>query len=390
MDIMNTVKKQISGVPYYNNSIYQQANAIADLPLISKYDAVEHLSEFQKKKPPIVYTQTSGSSGIILRIAWNYFEYLQSLMCLWRLRKEHSVESTDFYLTCHASMDIHGQLIDSAVILSKNSLSLSKLFLSEEIMQDYIFQIRRFQPKWIYAQPSFVYQLGLYLIQYAPEIAETFHYIELVGELLTNEAKCSIQKLYPKAEVVSMYGMQEFNGIMYEMNGMLRTIEENVYVEILRDDGTACDDNEEGNIVVTGLKNSVFPLVRYVTGDRGIRRRNSGGFGYEITSGRSNDEFTYQGKRYDGSIFLTVVTEYNKHSEKQIARFQVLYQNDILHFRVFYMNKRKGEEDDRQRLQDILTEIGDVHIPIQLECAESIQEFRLGGNKIKYFINDNN
>ena len=256
-------------------------------------------------------------------------------------------------------------------------------------MQDYIFQIKRFQPKWIYAQPSFVYQLGLYLQKYAPEIAAAFHYIELVGELFANETKCAIQKLYPNAEIVSVYGMQEFNGIMYEMNGMLRVIEENVYVEILREDGTVCGDGEEGSIVVTGLKNSVFPLVRYVTGDRGIRRRDSVGFGYEITSGRSNDEFIHQGKRYDGSIFLTVVTEYNKHSEKQIARFQVFYQNDILLFRVFYMNNMKGEEKDRQKLQEILKGLGGVHIPVQLECAESIQEFRLGGNKIKYFINEN-
>ena len=54
------------------------------------------------------------------------------------------------------------------------------------------------------------------------------------------------------------------------------------------------------------------------------------------------------------------------------------------------MDDRKGEEEDQQKLQEILEEIGGVHIPIQLECAESIQEFRLGGNKIKYFINDNN
>jgi phenylacetate-CoA ligase len=42
---------------------------------------------------------------------------------------------------------------------------------------------------------------------------------------------------------------------------------ENVYLEVLRDDGTPCAAGETGRVVATGLHNFAMPLVRYEIGD---------------------------------------------------------------------------------------------------------------------------
>jgi phenylacetate-CoA ligase len=42
---------------------------------------------------------------------------------------------------------------------------------------------------------------------------------------------------------------------------------ENVYLEVLRDDGSPCEPGETGRVVITPLHNFAMPLIRYELGD---------------------------------------------------------------------------------------------------------------------------
>ena len=305
---------------------------------------------------------------------------------MWRMRRKHNVVPSDIYLTCHTRGYIKNKCISDLVIVNQNTLSLSKLCYSEENMEYFLLQISRFLPKWIQAQPSFVYYLGLYIQKHAPTISNIFTYIELVGEMLPIELQNSIKKLFPNATVLNMYGMQEFNGILYEDNGIMKEFDDNVYIEILRDNGTSCSIGEEGNIVITGLKNTIFPLVRYKTGDRGRFDMSNGGFKeYQILYGRSNDSLIINEKKYDGSIIFIVIFEYNKTHEVQIARFQSIYTNKHLFFKIFGFDNLPSNEAISKDLQSILYQITGVAIEISVEKTINF-ELNQESNKMKYLI----
>lgn len=387
--ILTRIKEVTQNSSYYQTDEYLNANSLKTLPIITRQDVVENYEKIVSCKMPMIYTQTSGSNGIPLKVAWNYNEYLKSLIFLWRLRAKHGISPTDFQMTCHSEFDALGKKINNPIILFPNMISLSKLQYSLDILQEYMHKIVKFKPKWILAQPSFVYLIGKYLLQNAPELLEGFKYIELVGELLSPDIKMQIQELFPHAYIVNMYGMQEFNGIMYEDNNVMKVIEENVFVEILDQFGNECNINEEGDIVVTGLQNSTFPLIRYNTKDRGKRIVSNGIEGYTITVGRSNDQFEWNGILYDGSLFFTIINEYIKCSNVNILQFQVIYYEDTFKFKLLATETLPDEIIIERDLSNIIHHTINIDLPIKVKIVQSVEEFLKCGNKIKYFINNN-
>ena len=71
------------------------------------------------------------------------------------------------------------------------------------------------------------------------------------------------------APVADCYSSEEFGCIAAQCpaSGLYHVMAESVIVEVLRDDGTPCDDGEAGRVVVTDLHNYATPLVRYDIGD---------------------------------------------------------------------------------------------------------------------------
>ena len=385
--MINYIKDIIKDCNYYNNDSYLKTDDFYELPIVSKKDIVENYALFQCNNANIFYTETSGSTGIPLKIAWNKNDYYQSMMTLWRLRKKYGVLPTDFYLTCHTSFYTKNQKIDTDIIVSKNNLSLSKICYNNDVLLKYAQYIKLFKPKWIFAQPSFVYYLGSFLKKYHPDIADSFVYIELSGELLKDSICNEIKSYFPNAKVINMYGMNEFNGIFYEDDGVFRDITDNVKVEILREDGSPCNLNEEGNIVVTGLKNRTFPLIRYNTEDRGFKFQTSNlSYGYVVTAGRSNDELVINNIHYDGSLFFEVINIYNKQHSEKISKFQVIHQNGCLSFMIFSFDNLCDKSMIESEFQEIIYNLIGVSFNVNVQIMYN-KKFFESSKKLKYFIN---
>lgn len=386
MDIINEIKRVINQSEYYNTPIYQGASCIQDIPVINREHVAKYYTSILSSNMNTFFVETSGSSGVPLKIAWKYDDYLHSILPLWRLRKKYGITPSDFFLTCHAGAYVRSKYVDSPILVNQNSISFSKLHYSNDIMRNYICQLEKFKPTWIYAQPSFVYFLGLYLNKNNPQLAYSFKYIELVGELLNPTIKKSIEKFFPSADVVNMYGLQEFNGVMYEENGVMSVIDENVYVEILREDGTECTIDEEGDIVVTGLKNTAFPLVRYNTKDRGKKINLGDSIKYVITSGRSNDDFNYGGRRYDGSLFFLVISKYNDTHTNKISKFQVIYEHNQFTFILFSFDNLPSTSDIEYDIRSILYSFIEDDWEVKVTIMNK-ENFVKNSSKTKYFIN---
>lgn len=128
--------------------------------------------------------------------------------------------------------------------------------------------MREFKPNWMLLQPSVAMVLARYIFEMGLEPIDTVKYIELSGEMFTEQQKSFIQVAFG-APVASQYGCNEVGTIAYQCPyGNLHIMDQNVFVDV-ENVGNQEVDSEYGNILVTARNNMVMPLIKYNTGDIG-------------------------------------------------------------------------------------------------------------------------
>jgi phenylacetate-CoA ligase len=90
------------------------------------------------------------------------------------------------------------------------------------------------------------------------------------GELLTDDQQETLRRVF-RCDVRNQYGAQEFNRMAWDCDRGtgLHIDADSVRIEIVRPDDSIASPGEEGELVVTGLVNTLMPLVRYRIGDVG-------------------------------------------------------------------------------------------------------------------------
>jgi phenylacetate-CoA ligase len=91
------------------------------------------------------------------------------------------------------------------------------------------------------------------------------------AEVLHPFQRQTIEEVF-RCKVFNTYGSREFMliGAECDKHNGLHVSSENLYVEILDDQGEPCDAGEEGYIHVTDFHNYAMPFIRYKIGDMGI------------------------------------------------------------------------------------------------------------------------
>lgn len=69
--------------------------------------------------------------------------------------------------------------------------------------------------------------------------------------------------------VIDLYSLNETGPVAVGVEGGHRVFVPDVFVEVLRADGTPCDEDEHGEITLTTARNPFLALLRYRTGDWG-------------------------------------------------------------------------------------------------------------------------
>ncbi|MGB9914282.1 MAG: phenylacetate--CoA ligase family protein [Candidatus Bathyarchaeales archaeon] len=91
------------------------------------------------------------------------------------------------------------------------------------------------------------------------------------GEMVTPYCRDVVKKKFG-IDLFETYGSVEFGNMAFECTEhfALHILTDNVYIELLDENGEPVSPGERGEIVVTGLHNYVMPLIRYRIGDLGI------------------------------------------------------------------------------------------------------------------------
>lgn len=125
----------------------------------------------------------------------------------------------------------------------------------------------------IISTPTIIYQYLPFLDKAG--VNNQVKWICLAGEHCSAQKRAEIQRHFPGASIEFVYGSAETGIIGYQCPYLIGKSTnnyhpaDNLFLEVVKSDGSSSQD-EPGNIVITSLDKSAFPLIRYQNGDVGI------------------------------------------------------------------------------------------------------------------------
>ncbi len=206
-------------------------------------------------------------------------------------------------------------------------LILSCFEFTPEKMREHLQRWNRYRPEVVVGYTNPLYEFA----RYCESIGERPHAPKsiIVGaEKLHDFQRVTLEQILG-APVFETYGSREFMliGAECELHAGLHLSLENLFVEILDDNGQPTPHGEEGNVVITDLFNYGMPFIRYVNGDRAVAGfgQCSCGRGLPLLTkvvGRQLDTLnTPDGRKIPGEFFPHLLKEF-----PTIRRFQVVQQ----------------------------------------------------------------
>jgi phenylacetate-CoA ligase len=162
-----------------------------------------------------------------------------------------------------------------------NTLELSSFHTSKKDFEYYYQQINKFKPRFITAYPSAITLFSKYINQQSKQLSSPLKAVFLHGETLFEWQRTLLEKTYD-CLVFDQYGHREqcVLAATCEKSNQYHIFPEYGVVEVLNPTGDPIrESGEKGEIVATSLHNTVFPFIRYRTGDIGILGKQSCGCG---------------------------------------------------------------------------------------------------------------
>jgi phenylacetate-CoA ligase len=238
------------------------------LPVITRQDVRNNYQDFialnykhfyDSKK--FVTTNTSGSSGIPISIifnpnAWSYLEavYLRALLAVGYDPKKPLV----YYWPKPLKKEIY-HLFGV----------LRKIHIPSQLSEDeQINLLTKISPEYLYYYSSILYSISKKIRWEGMEFNSKA--IITHAEVLSKKMEKVISNSF-NAPVFDEYGMNEFFRIAWQCKEKTgyHVDCDSVVVEMIKDN-ESISDGEMGEIIITGLANYLFPLIRYNTEDIGV------------------------------------------------------------------------------------------------------------------------
>jgi len=256
---------------YENNLFYRELvgdelpEKWEDLPIVTK-DKLQIDIDILVSKPyklsELYVNNTSGSSGHPLTFVKDYYTQAR----VWAYKKLFSnMHGIDYFTSKEAKFYGMPKNWKSRMVQNLKDKILNRerfvvFDLSDKVFDTWIERFKNTKFDYIYGYTSSIVLFCRYLIKQdivLNEICPTMKVVIVTSETCSVEDKAIIREACG-VEARNEYGTADAGLIGYEcVHGNLHLAEENVYVEVSK-------DNE---LLVTDLFNKAFPLVRYKLGD---------------------------------------------------------------------------------------------------------------------------
>jgi phenylacetate-CoA ligase len=383
-------------VPYYRRLFGEirldpaRIAAVSDLnrvPPLGKQDIRIHLQELiSEAAGPLKRSGTGGSSGdpLVFFIGKDRIDH--DVAAKWRATRWWDLDIGDRELVFWGSpieLTTQDQLKAVRDFVFRTRL-LSTSQLSEDDLDGYVAEIRRFRPRMLFGYPSAISRIATHAEQRGLSLDEVgVKVIFVTAERLYKEQRVVMERAFG-CPVADGYGGRDSGFIAHECpERRLHISAEDVIVEIIDNDGRSRPAGEAGEIAVTHLATKDFPFIRYRTGDIAVLEAGECACGRVLPlireiQGRSNDfVVALNGTVMHGSVLnhifrLAGIQQFKIVQESlELTRVQVVpgpgFQEDLLLEIEHKIKERLGHG-----------------VKVTIECTEAIASEKSG--KYRYII----
>jgi len=308
--LVDTLRFAGAQVPYYRDLFAQQrfdpesvakdVRYLGDLPYLTKEIMREQGERMHSKALKDVrhhMCKTGGSTGLSCHIAYdqNAADHSAAATLYARERAGNFKWRSELHFACRFP-DVPVQGWPTREDFKCFAMNRSNVFfdrLDDLGLAEIWRSLRRRRPYMVHAHPSTIYALACYVErQYGS--ARAFSVFESSGELLERYQREQIARAL-RCRVVDRYGLAELGVMAYELNGH----EEGL--QVLESEGwpeSRPADTGGHELVLTGFRNRLMPLIRYATGDMARVEQRDRGFFLTDVVGRIHDIVHLAGVAY--------------------------------------------------------------------------------------------
>lgn len=306
--LVDTLRYAGLNVPYYRDlftsvgfdaeSIYKDLRYLDDLPFLTKEIIREQGDRMHSRSLSGLrhhICKTGGSTGVSCHIAYDQpaADYSSAVTLYAREAVGNRKWRSELHFACRFpdEPDHQWPTRESFKCLAMNRSNIFFDRLDDQGLEEIWQTLQRRRPFMVHAHPSTIYALACY-IERAYGKVRCFNVFESSGELLEPYMRETIARALC-CRVVDRYGLAELGVMAYELAAEgLQVLDSEGWAESRQLDGG------EHELVFTGFRNRLMPLIRYATGDLArVEKRENGVFLTEVV-GRIHDMVHLSGVVY--------------------------------------------------------------------------------------------
>lgn len=281
-ELRTFLAKVQSQVPYFTDLFHQegfnplnvtQLSDLQSLPFMTKSVIRENTEQLKSiKATSLSKFNTGGSSGEPLIFYIGKERVSHDVAAKWRATRWWNVDIGDKEIVLWGSPIELGKQDKIKAIRDRllRTELISAFNLTTETKNHILEKIQSRKPPMLFGYPSVYYLLAQYAQEQKRDMSHCgVEVIFVTSERLYDHQRALIKKVF-NAPVANGYGGRDAGFIAHECpEGSLHITAEDIIVEIIDDNGQVLPAGESGEIVVTHLRTTEFPFIRYRTGDIG-------------------------------------------------------------------------------------------------------------------------
>lgn len=242
------------------------------VPLLTREDLQKHFQELvstEARPQDIRLSTTGGSTGEPVKV---YHEKkVVRAATGWRMLSWWGINPGNDFASVYrdTKTDLRSRIMDRLMWWPTRKIQLNATSLEPASMERFLEQFRKVKPSLLHGYVGAVDHLASYVLDHKLSVPAP-KAIWVTSSPLSAVQEKRIEQAF-HAPVYDQYGCCEIYWLASQCpeKGPLHMFGDIRRFEFLDDQNRPCPSGELGKIVVTDLENYLFPLIRYVNGDRG-------------------------------------------------------------------------------------------------------------------------
>lgn len=362
------VKFSKQRIPWYTNSFASIGDVdgseslrdlLQSLPILSRRQVQENFDGLYFKSPEnnpadYVIQATSGSTGkpvSVMKFAPLYSaEYDALTLTEWQLNKRDTSKTLSTFRI------VQTELEDAPLGPPLSYIGATRVHTSRSILKrsipELLNELHRLRPDYLFVNGVVARQLALAQLDSDNEPIKIEQFLT-VSDRIDPQLRTLIQEVFG-GRIIDRYSSEEFGYIALQcpVHDHLHVCSPSLVVEVVDEEGNACDVGVPGRVLVTSLHNFAMPLIRYDIGDIAeFGEPCDSGFNWPVlnqVNGRIRDSITLP----DGEFRLVTFFDSKMLGTRKLRDYQiVLFENAIVF--LYHVN----EELDESERADIEAEL---------------------------------